>query len=106
RGAGHRRQHPTVEPHSRELRGSSRRSRDPRRSLYPATLRLSRRTPAFVRGEGAMHHKGKIACLLADGFEDSEFQIPCDWLSAAGYTVEIVGARAGDALKGEKGRET
>jgi len=53
-----------------------------------------------------MHDKGKIACLLADGFEDSEFQIPCDWLSAAGYTVEIVGARAGDALKGEKGRET
>jgi deglycase len=53
-----------------------------------------------------MHDKGKIACLLADGFEDSEFQIPCDWLSAAGYTVDIIGARAGDALKGEKGRET
>lgn len=53
-----------------------------------------------------MHDKGKIACLLADGFEDSEFQIPCDWLSAAGYTVEIIGARAGDALKGYKGRET
>ncbi len=53
-----------------------------------------------------MHDKGKIACLLADGFEDSEFQIPCDWLSAAGYTVEVIGASAGDALKGEKGRET
>jgi len=53
-----------------------------------------------------MHDKGKIACLLADGFEDSEFQIPCDWLSAAGYTVEIIGTRAGDALKGEKGWET
>jgi protease I len=53
-----------------------------------------------------MAEKGKIACLLADGFEDSEFQIPCDWLSAAGYSVEIVGAKAGDALKGEKGRET
>ena len=53
-----------------------------------------------------MHDKGKIACLLADGFEDSEFQIPCDWLSAAGYTVEVIGARAGDALRGEKGRET
>ena len=53
-----------------------------------------------------MHDKGKIACLLADGFEDSEFQIPCDWLSAAGYTVEIIGARAGDALQGYKGRET
>ena len=53
-----------------------------------------------------MHDKGKIACLLADGFEDSEFQIPCDWLSGAGYTVEVIGARAGDALKGYKGRET
>ena len=53
-----------------------------------------------------MHEKGKIACLLANGFEDSEFQIPCDWLSAAGYPIEIIGAHAGDALKGEKGRET
>jgi protease I len=53
-----------------------------------------------------MAEKGKIACLLANGFEDSEFQFPCDWLSAAGYTVEIIGARAGDLLTGEKGRET
>ena len=53
-----------------------------------------------------MHEKGKIACLLADGFEDSEFQVPCDWLSAAGYPIEIIGAHAGDALKGDKGRET
>jgi len=52
-----------------------------------------------------MHEKGRIACLLADGFEDSEFQIPCDWLTAAGYPIEIIGAHAGDALKGEKGRE-
>ncbi len=35
-----------------------------------------------------MAEKGKIACLLAKDFEDSEFQIPCDWLSAAGYSVE------------------
>jgi deglycase len=53
-----------------------------------------------------MHEKGKIACLLANEFEDSEFQIPCDWLSAAGYPVEIIGARAGEMLTGEKGRET
>ena len=53
-----------------------------------------------------MVEKGKIACLLAKDFEDSEFQIPCDWLSAAGYTVEIVGAKAGETLTGEKGRET
>jgi protease I len=53
-----------------------------------------------------MAEKGKIACLLANGFEDSEFQIPCDWLSAAGYSVEIVGEKAGELLTGEKGRET
>ena len=53
-----------------------------------------------------MHEKGKIACLLANEFEDSEFQVPCDWLSAAGYPVEIIGAKAGDTLRGEKGRET
>ena len=53
-----------------------------------------------------MAEKGKIACLLADGFVDSEFQIPCDWLTAAGYTVEIIGAKAGETLKGYKGRET
>ena len=53
-----------------------------------------------------MVEKGKIACLLAKDFEDSEFKIPCDWLSAAGYTVEIVGATAGETLTGEKGRET
>ena len=52
-----------------------------------------------------MHEKGKIACLLAEGFEDSELQIPCDWLTAAGYPIEIIGATAGDALKGEKGRQ-
>ena len=53
-----------------------------------------------------MFEKGKIACLLADGFEDSELQVPCDWLSAAGYPVEIIGETAGDVLKGEKGRES
>src|SRR4029078_9516250 len=53
-----------------------------------------------------MAEKGKIGCLLADGFEDSEFRLPCDWLSAAGYTVEIVGMKAGKTLRGDKGRET
>jgi len=53
-----------------------------------------------------MAEKGKIACLLADGFEDSEFQVPCDWLTAAGYTVEIVGSKAEETLKGYKGRQT
>jgi protease I len=53
-----------------------------------------------------MAEKGKIACLLANGFEDSEFKIPCDWLTAAGYSVEIIGFKPGDTLRGDKGRET
>jgi protease I len=53
-----------------------------------------------------MAEKGKIACLLANDFEDSEFQIPCDWLTGAGYAVEIIGAKAGELLTGEKGRTT
>lgn len=48
---------------------------------------------------------GKIACLLGDGFEDSEFRVPYDALKKAGYTVEIIGAKAGQELKGYKGKE-
>ena len=48
----------------------------------------------------------QIACLLANGFEDSEFRIPFDRLLAAGYTIEIIGTKKGDSLKGYKGKET
>jgi protease I len=48
----------------------------------------------------------KIACLLADGFEDSEFRVPYDRLRDAHYDVEIVGARAGQELSGYKKHET
>lgn len=47
-----------------------------------------------------------IACLLGDGFEDSEFRVPFDRLRAAGYEVEIVGARKGQGVRGLHGRET
>jgi protease I len=50
--------------------------------------------------------RGKVACLLAKGFEDSEFRIPYDRLRQAGYDVEIIGTRAGDKLKGEHQKET
>jgi protease I len=50
--------------------------------------------------------KGKIACLLAADFEDSEFRVPYDRLRQAGYAVEIIGFKAGDKLHGEKGKET
>ena len=48
----------------------------------------------------------KIACLLAEGFEDSEFRVPYDELLKAGYLVEIIGVKAGEKLTGYKKRET
>jgi protease I len=48
----------------------------------------------------------KIACLLANGFEDSEFRVPYDRLRAAGYSVEVIGEHAGEELSGEKRSET
>jgi protease I len=48
---------------------------------------------------------GRIACLLAEGFEDSELRVPLDRLREAGYLVEIIGADPGQALEGERKRE-
>ena len=48
----------------------------------------------------------KIACVLANGFEDSEFKQPYDALRDAGHEVTIVGLEASKELKGDKGRET
>jgi protease I len=56
--------------------------------------------------EARTGQKGKIACLLAAGFEDSELRVPYDRLRQAGYTVEIIGFKAGEKLPGEKGKET
>ncbi|HVZ85717.1 MAG TPA: type 1 glutamine amidotransferase domain-containing protein [Polyangia bacterium] len=50
--------------------------------------------------------RGTIACLLAGDFEDSEFRIPVDRLRAAGYAVEVIGTRAGEMLRGKKGKES
>ncbi len=48
----------------------------------------------------------KVACVLANGFEDSEFKQPYDALKEAGHDVTIVGLQAGQQLNGDKGRET
>lgn len=45
----------------------------------------------------------RIACLLAGGFEDSEFQDPVDAFRAAGHEVVVVGFEAGAELHGKKG---
>lgn len=46
-----------------------------------------------------------IACILADGFEDSEFRLPRDRLAAAGHNVVVIGGRQGLELVGMRGRE-
>jgi protease I len=47
-----------------------------------------------------------VVCLLGQGFEDSEFRVPYDRLRSSGVHVDIVGARAGEELKGYRGKET
>ncbi len=49
--------------------------------------------------------RGKIACLLAAGFEDSEFRVPYDRLRQAGYTIDIIGFRPGETIEGERKKE-
>ena len=47
----------------------------------------------------------QIACVLADGFEDSEMRIPFDALVRAGHDVVIVGGARGEEVAGMKGHE-
>lgn len=47
----------------------------------------------------------KIACVLGQGFEDSEFRVPYDRLKEEGYQVDVIGLKAGEELKGYKGKE-
>jgi protease I len=48
----------------------------------------------------------RIACLLAEGFEDSEFRVPFDRFLEAGHEVAIIGNKAGAKLEGKKGTES
>jgi len=47
----------------------------------------------------------RIACVLANGFEDSEFKKPYDAFRAAGHEVTIIGLKAGEPLQGYRGKE-
>jgi protease I len=47
----------------------------------------------------------KIALLLGQGFEDSEFRIPYDRLREAGHKVEVIGTKPGEELTGYRGKE-
>ncbi|MFB5268030.1 type 1 glutamine amidotransferase domain-containing protein [Paenibacillus enshidis] len=47
----------------------------------------------------------KVAFLLANGFEDSEMQVPYDEVKKAGHEADIIGLQQGETLSGKKGKE-
>jgi protease I len=47
----------------------------------------------------------KIACVLAEGFEDSEFKKPYDAFRDAGHEVIVIGKKKGETLAGKAGKE-
>ena len=46
---------------------------------------------------------GKVAFVLADDFEDSEFQVPYDRIREAGHDVTVIGSESGTEVRGKKG---
>ena len=48
----------------------------------------------------------RVAFIVDQMFEDSEFRVPYERIKAAGYEVVIIGREAGTTLKGKKGKET
>jgi protease I len=48
----------------------------------------------------------RVAFVLADDFEDSEFKVPYDALRQAGHEVTVIGKQAGKEVKGKKGKES
>jgi protease I len=47
----------------------------------------------------------RIACVMAEGFEDSEFKKPYDSFRVAGHEVVVIGASKADKLEGKHGKE-
>jgi protease I len=47
----------------------------------------------------------RVAFIVDDMFEDSEFRVPYDRLRSAGHEVVVVGREAGKRLEGERRRE-
>src|SRR5919106_4669252 len=56
--------------------------------------------------EDAMARQIKVACLLGDGFEDTEFRAPYERMRREGFDVVVIGARKGAELRGKRGKET
>jgi protease I len=47
----------------------------------------------------------RVAFVLADDFEDSEFKVPYDRVRGAGHEATVIGKQAGQTVKGKKGKE-
>jgi protease I len=47
----------------------------------------------------------RIAFVLGEDFEDSEFRTPYDSLREAGHHVDVLGAKAGETMHGKQGKE-
>lgn len=48
----------------------------------------------------------KVAFVLADDFEDSEFRVPYDRITEAGHEATVIGTEAGAEVTGKQGEET
>jgi protease I len=48
----------------------------------------------------------RIACVLSEGFEDSEFRVPYDKLKAAGHEVVVIGTKKGERLTGKADKQS
>jgi protease I len=48
---------------------------------------------------------GKIAMIIADLFEDSEFRVPYDRLKEAGHETTVIGSEAGKRIEGKQQKE-
>jgi protease I len=47
----------------------------------------------------------RVACVLGDGFEDSEFKVPYDEIRKAGHEVVVIGDKKGRTIVGKQGKE-
>ena len=47
----------------------------------------------------------KVAMIVGEDFEDSEFRVPYDRLTQAKHEITVLGAKGGETVRGKKGRE-
>jgi protease I len=48
----------------------------------------------------------KVLIVIGDGFEDSEFSVPCGRLKSAGHQVTLTGGDTGATVHGKRGKVT